>query len=410
MHKPLIHSLLESPMSGEAIEARSFELIERAADEAGAVRHGFSSDQWRIVRRLIHTTGDLGIADQVRFSADAVASAVEALKRRAVIVVDAQMIRAGVSLARLRRLSPDYDAGALHCHIADDDVAAKARASGLPRSLFALREAKSVLDGAIVLFGNAPVGLLELNRLVVEEGVRPALVVGAPVGFVHVVESKEELMTLPVPWVVVTGRRGGSPLAVAALHALCELGTAGGEGKQRGSAGAGVGAASGEAIILLGHGSRVPHAADPMYEAARGLERRAGFGRVEVCFMSRLGPHLPEVFDACVARGARRVMVVPYFLHGGMHLKIDIPELLRECVMRHPQVRVVFADRLGYDERFVEILERRIRGARLFPDIRDVPVEDPDRYPLPAGQEELVAMTPEDAARWREEQRARRPD
>ena len=73
------------------------------------------------------------------------------------------------------------------------------------------------------MFGNAPVALLELNRMILEEGIRPALVVGMPVGFVHVVESKEELSTLGVPFIAVEGRRGGSTLAVATVHALCSL-------------------------------------------------------------------------------------------------------------------------------------------------------------------------------------------
>jgi precorrin-8X/cobalt-precorrin-8 methylmutase len=107
--------------------------------------------------------------------------------------------------------------------VADTDVAAEASAAGLPRSLYAVRKAKAMLDGGIVLFGNAPVALLELNRMVMEEGIRPALVIAMPVGFVHVVESKEELMKLDLPWIATAGRRGGSTLAVAALHALCEL-------------------------------------------------------------------------------------------------------------------------------------------------------------------------------------------
>ena len=94
---------------------------------------------------------------------------------------------------------------------------------GLPRSLFAIRKARPQLDGGIVVFGNAPVALLELNRMIVEEGIRPALVIGMPVGFVHVVESTEELSTLGVPFIAIEGRRGGSTLAVATLHAICTL-------------------------------------------------------------------------------------------------------------------------------------------------------------------------------------------
>jgi precorrin isomerase len=133
------------------------------------------------------------------------------------------MIRAGLSLSRLRRVFDGYGPDRIHCHVADPDVATQACVAGLPRSLFAVRKAASVLDGGIAVFGNAPVALLELNRMVLENGLRPALVIAMPVGFVHVMESKDELMRLDLAWIATVGRRGGSTLAVAALHALCEL-------------------------------------------------------------------------------------------------------------------------------------------------------------------------------------------
>jgi precorrin isomerase len=80
-----------------------------------------------------------------------------------------------------------------------------------------------LLNGGIAVFGNAPVALLELNRMVLEENIRPALVIAMPVGFVHVVESKQELMSLGVPFIAIEGRRGGSTLAVSVVHALCTL-------------------------------------------------------------------------------------------------------------------------------------------------------------------------------------------
>jgi precorrin isomerase len=133
------------------------------------------------------------------------------------------MIRSGLSLARLRAVHPGYAASSISCYIADADVSAEAARTGLPRSLFAIRKARPMLAGGIIAFGNAPVALLELNRMIAEDGLRPALVLAIPVGFVHVIESKEELMSLGVPFVAIAGRRGGSTLAVAALHALCTL-------------------------------------------------------------------------------------------------------------------------------------------------------------------------------------------
>ena len=217
--QPLIHQFLQSPLSGPEIEERSFAAIDREMSD----RHGFSASQWEIVRRMIHTCGDPGLANAVRFSADAIESGVAALRRGGAIYVDSNMISSGLSLARLRSAHAGYRADRISCHIADADVALEAGQTRLPRSLFAVRKAKAVLNGGIAVFGNAPVALLELNRMIIEDDIRPAVVIGLPVGFVHVVESKEELMSLPVPWIAIVGRRGGSTLAVSVVHALCTL-------------------------------------------------------------------------------------------------------------------------------------------------------------------------------------------
>jgi cobalt-precorrin-5B (C1)-methyltransferase len=214
----LMETFLAGPMSGEEIERRSFEIIDREAPATA-----FSDDEWAVVRRMIHTVGDFSLIDAIRFSPGFIDRAVEALRACKPIFADSNMIRTGLSLARLQAACPEYNAQSVRCHVADEDVAAAARREGLPRSLFAARKALPLLEGGIALFGNAPVALMELNHRIVRDGLRPAFVIAAPVGFVHVVESKEELMTLSVPYLCVTGRRGGSPLAVAALHALCGL-------------------------------------------------------------------------------------------------------------------------------------------------------------------------------------------
>ncbi len=216
--RPIVYALYEEPMSAEAIEARSFEIIDQ---EIGT--HSFSPAQWEVVRRMLHTTADFGLKDDVKFSGDAIDSAISALRSGSRIFVDSNMIRSGLSMTRLRRAHPGYEPDDLVCHVADEDVAKKAIERALPRSLFAVRKAEGVLNGGIAVFGNAPVALMELNRLILEEGVRPAVVIAMPVGFVHVVESKEELMSLGVPHITIRGRRGGSPLAVSAVHALCSL-------------------------------------------------------------------------------------------------------------------------------------------------------------------------------------------
>lgn len=214
----LIRDLYTNPMTGQEIESESFHVID---EEAGA--HGFSGDQWDVVRRLLHTTADFGLIELVRFSRDAVESAVSALSAGASIYVDSNMIRSGLSVARLKRVCSEYAPEKIFCHVADEDVALQARENGLPRSLYAVRKARPMLHGGIAAFGNAPVALMELNRMIIEDGISPALVIAMPVGFVHVVESKEELMSLDVPYIAIAGRRGGSPLAVSTVHALCSI-------------------------------------------------------------------------------------------------------------------------------------------------------------------------------------------
>lgn len=216
--RPLIRAFLDHPMSGPEIEAKSMEIIDREAPA-----HRFTAEEWPIVRRMIHTTGDFGIMGAVRFSPDAIAAGIRALRGCRPLVVDSNMIRSGISLPRLRGVCGFYRKESLICHIADEDIERTARRTGLPRSIHAIEKARPLLAGAIAAFGNAPIALMELNRMIVEEGIRPALVVAMPVGFVHVVESKEELVAMGVPYIALAGRRGGSPLAVSVLHALCDL-------------------------------------------------------------------------------------------------------------------------------------------------------------------------------------------
>lgn len=180
----------------------------------------WSDGEWRIVCRMVHTCGDPAIAQDIQFINKPVESGIKALLCGAPIYVDSQMQKAGLSLAKLQAVQPDFQKDTIYCHVADEDVALLAKTEGKARSLFAIRKAKHMLHGGIVSIGNAPVALLELNRMIIEENIRPALVVGVPVGFVHVEECKAELASLPVPSIILKGRRGGSALAVAALHAL----------------------------------------------------------------------------------------------------------------------------------------------------------------------------------------------
>jgi len=203
--------------AGRAIEHDSFAIIDT---EAGP--HDYTAEQWSLVRRLIHTNADFDFNGLTTFHSDAMRAGLAALlKGGTPVVTDTEMICVGLSKARLQHFGMTT-----HHFISDPDVIEQAHAEGTTRAVQSMRKAQRLgkLDGAIVGIGNAPTALYEVIRLIREEGVRPALIVGMPVGFVSAVESKDELMTLnEVPWVSIRGRKGGSTLVVAAIHALLAL-------------------------------------------------------------------------------------------------------------------------------------------------------------------------------------------
>lgn len=359
-----IHKLLQHPLSGAQIEDCSMEIIEREAPP-----HCFTSGEWQVVRRMIHTTGDFGIMNIVCFSPGIIDTAVRSLRSGLPIYVDSNMIRAGLSMERMKSACAAYSKESIYCHIADADVADLALSTGFPRSLFALRKARPILEGGIAVFGNAPVALLEMNRMIIEEGLRPAFVIAAPVGFVHVAESKSELMTLNVPWIILEGRRGGSPLAVSIVHALCAIAAGSFLQPEKPV----VPTYSGEAVILLGHGSRLPGAGEDMMQVAHRIQVKTGHPSVNICNMQFIGPTFDQVFDQCTADGVKRIIVIPYFLHVGVHMQKDIPEMLREKAERYPEIEIILGKNLGYDERLVDIVIKRISESRQLSGIRTIP-------------------------------------
>ncbi len=220
--------------AGATIEGASFATIDSEADP-----HGYDPDQWTLVRRLIHASGDFDFNGLTCFHPGAVAAGVAALRAGAPILCDVEMIRAGLSRVRLDELGV-----AAHQLIDRPEVIALARAEGTTRAVQAIRLAhrEGLLDRALVGIGNAPTALLELIRLVREDGACPALVVGMPVGFVSAAESKESLAGLEsVPWILTRGRKGGSTLVVAALHALMILAIEGPRAEDQGPRGEGQG-------------------------------------------------------------------------------------------------------------------------------------------------------------------------
>ncbi|MDR3568582.1 MAG: CbiX/SirB N-terminal domain-containing protein [Syntrophobacteraceae bacterium] len=158
-----------------------------------------------------------------------------------------------------------------------------------------------------------------------------------------------------------------------------------------------------EAVIILGHGSRVPDAGKDMEKVAGRLSEKYGYRLVEICNMSRIGPHFPEIFEKCVKRGATRVLVVPYFLHSGIHLLLDIPEMLQEEARKFPGVTVQMGRSFGFDELLVDLLRERIEETRSSIDVRQLVLPPKEKYPVPDGQCEFVPMPPHEAAKYRQE-------
>ena len=199
---------IKEPM---AIENRSMELIaphlaELHLDERAT----------KLYSRLIHASGDVGYAPITRVHPEAIDRAIEALKAGAHIYTDVEMVRTGINKKKLASFG-----GEVHCLVADPDVAVQAKELGITRSMVAMRKFGKALDGSIVAIGNAPTALFEVLSLVREEGIRPACIVGIPVGFVGAAESKAELAENGiVPYITVEGTKGGSPIAAAAINAL----------------------------------------------------------------------------------------------------------------------------------------------------------------------------------------------
>lgn len=206
---------------GRQIENDSFAVIDR---EAGP--HSLEPNQWEVARRVIHATADFEFKDLMRFGDNSVARGIDSLKSGAPVLADVNMILAGLNQARL----DSYGCGT-HCFISDEDVIKDAKAKNTTRAIESMNKANrlGLLDGSVLAVGNAPTALIEAMRLVEEEGARPALVVGVPVGFISAAESKEVVLDIApkfdVPFIVASGRKGGSTIAVSIIHALLLLST-----------------------------------------------------------------------------------------------------------------------------------------------------------------------------------------
>ena len=202
---------IKQPME---IENRSMEII---APHLAGLNH--SPEQVKVYSRLIHAAGDVDYAPIIKMSADAIEQAMTALKGGCDIYTDVEMVRTGINKRKLASFG-----GQVHCLIADEEVAKTAKEQGITRSMAAMRKFGQEMNGAIIAIGNAPTALFEVLRQVEEENLRPACIVGIPVGFVGAADSKAELAKQEtVPFITVEGTKGGSPIAAAAVNAMMYL-------------------------------------------------------------------------------------------------------------------------------------------------------------------------------------------
>ncbi|GHU13658.1 precorrin-8X methylmutase [Spirochaetia bacterium] len=199
----------------EEIERRSFEIIRK---ELTPDRLLPDPALCAILLRVIHATADFSYAETFCASEGAVGRATEALRNGASIVTDTRMAMAGIDKKRLENFG-----GGVFCFISDDDVAQAAKENGTTRAFAAMDKAAGLGRPLIFAIGNAPTALGHVCDLSRQGILKPLLVIGAPVGFVNVVESKELLMAGDVPYITVKGRKGGSTVAAAICNALLRL-------------------------------------------------------------------------------------------------------------------------------------------------------------------------------------------
>ena len=191
------------------IEKRSFEII---SQELG---YDLAKETAPIVKRCIHTSADFDYAKNLCFSKGVVEKALQALKNGANIVTDTQMAKAGINKRVLTKFG-----GQVYCFMSDDDVAQKAKEQESTRATVSMDKAAELQKPLIFAIGNAPTALVRLYELIEEGKLKPELIIGVPVGFVNVVQSKELIMKTEVPYIVAKGRKGGSNIAACICNAL----------------------------------------------------------------------------------------------------------------------------------------------------------------------------------------------
>lgn len=192
------------------IERRSFQII---TEELG--NRELDKEKEPIIKRCIHTSADFDYVDNLVFSEQVVFNAIEAIKQGAYIITDTQMAKSGIN----KKLVEKYG-GEVHCFISDEDIIEIAKEKKITRATASMDKASRLNKKLIFAIGNAPTALIRLYELIQEEKIKPELIIGVPVGFVNVVQSKELIMQTDIPYIVAKGRKGGSNIAACICNAL----------------------------------------------------------------------------------------------------------------------------------------------------------------------------------------------
>ncbi len=196
------------------IEKKSFEII------SSIIKNEYpdfvtDKEHEAVIKRVIHTSADFEYLENLCFSDSAIKEGLDALKNGAVIITDTNMAKSGVSKPALKKLG-----GEVECFIADEDVAEEAKERGVTRAIISMEKAAKIKKPLIFAIGNAPTALIALDEMIKKGEIKPKLIIGVPVGFVNVVESKELIMESGIPYIVAKGRKGGSNVAAAICNAL----------------------------------------------------------------------------------------------------------------------------------------------------------------------------------------------
>ncbi|PID82688.1 MAG: precorrin-8X methylmutase [Clostridiales bacterium] len=197
------------------IEKRSMAIITGELEKLGFDFDKYTDAEMAVLRRCIHTSADFDYRDNLVMSKGAVDIGIKALKEGVSVLTDTNMAKSGIS-----KVTMDRNGGEVLNFIREEDVIKSSKERGVTRSSVCMEKAADLKKDLIIAIGNAPTALIRLYELIKEGKIKPVLVIGTPVGFVNVVESKELFMELDVPYIIARGRKGGSNIAAAIVNAM----------------------------------------------------------------------------------------------------------------------------------------------------------------------------------------------